>query len=71
MEKDEENKVDIFSLSLEFLAKSTIPKTSTTPKKLNKPWWNDKCQNAVSDRNKALRLFKKRKKLNKFKPFQI
>jgi hypothetical protein len=60
MEKDEENKVDIFTLSLEFLARSTIPKTSTTPKKLNKPWWNDKCQNAVSDRNKALRLFKKK-----------
>jgi len=60
MEDDQENKVDIFTLSLEFIARSTIPKTSATPKKLNKPWWNNKCENAVRDRIKALRLFKKK-----------
>ena len=59
MEDGEENMVDIFTLSLEFLAHSAIPKTSATPKKLNKPWWNDKCENAVRERIKALRLFKK------------
>ena len=53
-----DNKVEIFASSLHFVAEITIPKTAKVPKKLNKPWWNDACEQAVRDRIRALRIFK-------------
>ena len=37
----------------------TIPKNSRIAKKKNKPWWNDDCQEALDNRLKALKTFKK------------
>ena len=71
MEDENENKVDNFTLSLEFIARSTIPKTSATPKKLKKPWWNDECENSVRDRVRALRLFKKKPTSTNLRQFQF
>lgn len=38
-------------------AEEAIPRTSTHPKKRNKPWFDEKCQTAIDDRNAALRSF--------------
>ena len=51
---------EIFTSSLLFISEITIPKTSAVPKKLNKPWWNDECQEALDSRKRALNKFKKR-----------
>jgi ribonuclease HI len=39
-------------------AEAAIPRTSTVPKHINKPWFNEECKNAVSDRKKALNKLK-------------
>ncbi len=54
-----ENKVEIVTSSLHFIAEVSIPKTSAVPKKLNKPWWNKECEEAVKERRRTLRVFKK------------
>ena len=38
--------VEIFTDVLHFIAEVTIPKTSIIPKRKNKPWWNDECEEA-------------------------
>ena len=47
----------VFTSSLHFIAEMTIPKTSNQSKPKHKPWWNDDCQEAKSNRLKALRRF--------------
>ena len=54
-----DDKVDIFTSSLHFIAEMTIPKTSAVPKKKNKPWWNDECQVSLNARTRALDFFKR------------
>jgi ribonuclease HI len=61
---------ETFTSTLHNIAEKTIPKTSTAPRKLHKPWWTDECQEAYTNRKKALKEFKKNPtqiKLNKFK----
>ena len=55
-----DNDMDILTSSLKFICECTIPKSSASPRKLNKPWWNEECQIAVNARKRALRIFKKR-----------
>ena len=31
------------------IEEKTIPKTSAVPRKLNKPWWTEECQEVVSN----------------------
>ena len=60
----------LFTSTLHDLSVSAIPKTSSVAKKLHKPWWNDECQEACTNRKKALKLFKRQpssENLNKFK----
>jgi len=47
--------VEGFSSALLSIADKTIPKTSSTPKKQRRPWFDDDCRTAVSERKKALK----------------
>jgi len=44
---------------LHFIAEITIPKSSTVPRKLHKPWWNGECEEALKLRKRALNHFKR------------
>ena len=51
--------MQLFTSKLHDLSVSAIPKTSTEAKKLHKHWLNDECQEACTNRKKALKLFKR------------
>ena len=51
--------VEIFTSCLHSIAEMTIPKTSPISKSKHKPWWSDDCQEAKTNRLKALRKFRK------------
>ena len=51
--------MSLFTSILKDIADETIPKTSAVPKRFNKPWFNNKCKNALQDRNRVLERFKR------------
>ena len=56
---DAEDKIAIFSSTLLDIAADDIPKTSPFPKRKAKPWFDEDCQAAKKERNKANRLANK------------
>ena len=50
---DAEDKMVIFSSTLLYIAANNIPKTSPFPKRKAKPWFDEDCQAAKKERNKA------------------
>ena len=56
---DAEDKMAIFSSTLLDIAVDNIPKTSPFPKRKAKPWFDEDCQAAKKERNKADRLANK------------
>ena len=56
---DAENKMAIFSSTLLYIAPDNIPKTSPLPKRKAKHWFDEDCQAAKKERNKANRLANK------------
>ena len=54
-----DDKMAIFSSTLLDIAADTIPKTSPLPKRKAKPWFDEDCQAAKKERNKANRLANK------------
>ena len=56
---DAEDKMAIFSSTLLDIAVDNIPKTSPFPKRKAKPWFDEDCQAAKQERNKANRLANK------------
>ena len=46
-----------FSNTLLEISEKCIPKTSTNPKKIKKPWFNDDCKEAIKSRKKAEKRF--------------
>ena len=56
---DAEDKMAIFSSALLDIAADNIPKTSPFPKRKAKPWFDEDCQAAKKERNKANRLANK------------
>ena len=42
-----ENPMEQYTSTLHKILEKTISKTSTNPKRLNIPWWNEKCQDAL------------------------
>jgi len=41
-------------------ASQSVPISQNQKKQINVPWWNDKCSEAIKDRNRAgIELFKK------------
>ena len=51
--------MSLFTSKLKDIAEETIPKTSTVPKRFNKPWFSDSCKDAIKERNRALERFKR------------
>ena len=66
--KDEE---ETFTSMLHTIAEKTIPKTSAVPRKLNKPWWTEECQEVYNNRKKALNNFKKHPTTEKLNIYKI
>ena len=56
---DAEDKMAIFFSTLLDIAADNIPKTSPFPKRIVKPWFDEDCQAAEKERNKANRLANK------------
>ena len=56
---DAEDKMAIFSSTLLDIAADDIPKTSPFPKRKAKPWFDEDCQAAKKERNKANKLANK------------
>ena len=54
-----EDKMAIFSSTILDIAADNIPKTSPFPKRNAKPWFDEDCQAAKKERNKANRLANK------------
>jgi len=54
-----ENRCELRTSVLHFISEITIPKSSTVPRKLHKPWWNVKCEEALKQRKRALNQFKR------------
>ena len=54
----EADPVAIFSDKLFNIAKQAIPMTTSKPKKVCKPWFNEECRNALNERKKALKKCK-------------
>lgn len=52
------NPIESFTEVLLSIAERTIPKTSKEPRIIRKPWFNDECKTAISERKNALRKFK-------------
>ena len=59
LSNDAEDKMAIFSSTLLDIAADNIPKTSPFPKRKAKPWFDEDCQAAKKERNKANRLANK------------
>ena len=57
LNKNEELSANKFAEILSKIADETIPKTSTYPKHISNPWFDDSCAAAVRDRKKSLRRF--------------
>ena len=50
--------IKTFTETLHEIAKKCIPKSSANPKRPPKPWFNEECKEAITQRNKALRNFR-------------
>ena len=53
------------------IANQSIPKFSTSSKRIKKPWFTDECEIAIKDRKKAERLFNKTPTLVNLNNFRI
>ena len=58
-EEGVDDPIALFTAKLHNIADKNIPKTSTVPKKLDKPWFDEGCQKAIDKRKKSLQKFKK------------
>lgn len=54
-----EQPMDVFTSCLIEITKASVPKSSTKPKHIPKPWFDESCQEAVKKRKLALRRFKR------------
>jgi hypothetical protein len=50
--------IDEFSSTLLNIASKAVPKSSTIPKQIHKPWFTPDCEKAVRERKKALNKFR-------------
>jgi len=68
---DVDDPVRIFTSILHSIAEATIPKTSSKPKRFNKPWHDAKTKAAIKDRKRALRLFNSRPTADNLNNYRI
>jgi len=67
---DTDDPMSLFTSILKDIADETIPKTSATPKRIRKPWFNDTVKTVIKERNRVLERFKReptKDNLNSFK----
>ena len=57
-EEGVDDPIALFTAKLHNIADKSIPKTSTVPKKLDKPWFDEGCRKAIDKRKKSLQKFK-------------
>ena len=55
--EDCENSAELINSLLYSAAEKSVPRTSTSPKHPNKPWFNDECKQAIEERKSILRQF--------------
>jgi ribonuclease HI len=60
LETDVPSKVKNITETLVKAAEESIPQTSTKPRRIPVPWWNQDCDDAIKARKKALRIFSRR-----------
>ena len=58
-EEGVDDPIAIFTAKVNNIAEKNIPKTSTVPRKIDKPWFNWDCRKAIDKRKKSLQKFKK------------
>ena len=58
-EEGVDDPIALFTDKLHNIADKSIPKTSTVPKKLDKPWFDEGCRKAIDKRKKSLQKFRK------------
>ena len=58
-EEGVDDPIALFTAKLNNIAEKNIPKTSTVTKKIDKPWFDENCRNAIEKRKKSLQKFKK------------
>ena len=56
-EEGVDDPIAIFTAKLHNIADKSIPKTSTVPKKLDKPWFDEGCRKAIDKRKKSSQKF--------------
>ena len=68
---DNDDPVKSFTSRLIAIASVSIPKSTTGRKRINKPWFNDECREAIKTRNKALKKLKTNPTMNNLNQFRI
>ena len=58
-EEGVDDPIALFTAKLHNIADKSIPKTSTVPKKIDKPWFDEGCRKAIDKKKKSLQKFKK------------
>ncbi|ESO92697.1 hypothetical protein LOTGIDRAFT_175659 [Lottia gigantea] len=66
-----EDPMEIFTTILQDISGQAIRKTSTAPKRFNKPWFNEDCKTALKERNRALRLIERSPTADNMASFRI
>ena len=69
--EDCENPAELFTSSLFSAAEKSVPRTSTSPKHPNKPWFSDDCKQAIEERKSVLRQFNLRPTQENISKFKI
>ena len=52
-----DEKCENLEISILNAAENNLPKKNTNKRKILVPWWNNECQNAIRNRNKAFKIF--------------
>ncbi|ESO99249.1 hypothetical protein LOTGIDRAFT_173738 [Lottia gigantea] len=66
-----EDPMELFTTILQDVSGQAIRKTSATPKRFNKPWFNEDCKTALKERNRALRLIERSPTADNMASFRI
>ncbi|ESO88616.1 hypothetical protein LOTGIDRAFT_234474 [Lottia gigantea] len=66
-----EDPMELFTTIFQDVLGQAIRKTSATPKRFNKPWFNEDCKTALKERNRALRLIERSPTADNMASFRI
>lgn len=66
-----EDQIEAFATVLLEIAETTIPKTSTKPRSIRNPWYNETCKSAVAARKVALKNFNSHPNIGNLDNFKL